>query len=293
MMKLSLLSDQALLLETKAARRKEQVAMREVLEHLEENERRLLYAKLGFESLSSYAQKELNYTKDEASARISAMRLMREVPQVKEKLDEGDLNLTHLTLAKSLFHQKKEEYSTPEKKSELLLSFEGKSKLHCQRIVATICPEALIKKETLKPVNATHTELKLVLENELLEKLERLKNLLGKNSYTELLDSLAQKELEKQTAQEKKDLSVLERQSKTSRSTTPKLRKIILRRDEGQCTWVNPETKKRCEGREHLQVDHIMPYALGGETKRENLRLLCFAHNQLEARKYFGAWKKE
>jgi 5-methylcytosine-specific restriction endonuclease McrA len=37
-----------------------------------------------------------------------------------------------------------------------------------------------------------------------------------------------------------------------------------------------------------LQIDHIKPYALGGTHDPENLRVLCAAHNQHEARKTFG-----
>ena len=37
-----------------------------------------------------------------------------------------------------------------------------------------------------------------------------------------------------------------------------------------------------------LQVDHIRPYALGGASSVENLRLLCPSHNLFMAEKVFG-----
>ena len=67
---------------------------------------------------------------------------------------------------------------------------------------------------------------------------------------------------------------------KLSRYIPSYLRKSIWERDEGQCTYVHHETKRRCASRHLLQIDHIQPFALGGRTKKENLRLLCAGHNQ-------------
>jgi len=45
---------------------------------------------------------------------------------------------------------------------------------------------------------------------------------------------------------------------------------------------------KRCQAREHLQFDHRTPLGKGGEWTSENVRLLCPAHNQLEADREYG-----
>ena len=74
---------------------------------------------------------------------------------------------------------------------------------------------------------------------------------------------------------------------KNTRYVPRKLLHQIWMRDQGQCTYADPNTKRRCQARYHLQLDHIRPFALDGETKLENLRLLCRAHNQHEARKTF------
>ena len=67
---------------------------------------------------------------------------------------------------------------------------------------------------------------------------------------------------------------------KISRYIPSHLRKYIWARDQGQCTYVHHETKRRCASRHLLQIDHIQPFALGGRTEKENLRLLCAGHNQ-------------
>ncbi|MDE0150924.1 MAG: HNH endonuclease [Bdellovibrionales bacterium] len=69
-------------------------------------------------------------------------------------------------------------------------------------------------------------------------------------------------------------------QLKQSRYIPAKIRRFIWTRDQGQCSYTCPETKKKCGSKHLLQIDHIHPYALGGSSKPNNLRLLCAGHNQ-------------
>lgn len=45
---------------------------------------------------------------------------------------------------------------------------------------------------------------------------------------------------------------------------------------------------RRCSARRCLELDHIVPLAVGGKATVENLRMRCRAHNQRYARQYFG-----
>jgi 5-methylcytosine-specific restriction endonuclease McrA len=65
------------------------------------------------------------------------------------------------------------------------------------------------------------------------------------------------------------------------------IQRAVQWRDEGRCTFVS-ENGKRCGSRMYLELDHILPVAKGGETKIENLRLLCRVHNGLMARRHLG-----
>jgi hypothetical protein len=49
------------------------------------------------------------------------------------------------------------------------------------------------------------------------------------------------------------------------------------------------ETGHRCQQRKGLQFDHVLEVARGGEASVDDIRLLCHAHNQLEAERTFGA----
>lgn len=77
-------------------------------------------------------------------------------------------------------------------------------------------------------------------------------------------------------------------QSKES-SVSPKLRAVIIYRDGSRCTFVDPIKKLRCDCRSLLEVDHVIPRALGGTNEPDNLRTLCRTHNQLAAETSFGA----
>lgn len=74
-----------------------------------------------------------------------------------------------------------------------------------------------------------------------------------------------------------------------SRRIAASLRDAVWERDEGRCTFVGPDGA-RCPATSRLEIDHIRPYALGGPSDdAANLRLMCRAHNQLLARRAFGA----
>ncbi len=53
------------------------------------------------------------------------------------------------------------------------------------------------------------------------------------------------------------------------------VRRQVWQRDGGRCRYVDRETGRRCNSRHLIEIDHILPYALGGGADPENLRLLC------------------
>ena len=61
----------------------------------------------------------------------------------------------------------------------------------------------------------------------------------------------------------------------------------VYRRDGRQCTFASKDGR-RCGSRCFLELDHVLPWAVGGEPTVENLRVRCAAHNRHAARRYFG-----
>ena len=62
----------------------------------------------------------------------------------------------------------------------------------------------------------------------------------------------------------------------------------VWRRDSGRCAFVGADGL-RCGETAWLELDHVTPWALGGRSDEpDNIRLLCRAHNQAEARRVFA-----
>jgi 5-methylcytosine-specific restriction endonuclease McrA len=78
----------------------------------------------------------------------------------------------------------------------------------------------------------------------------------------------------------------------TARTATRHISKAIKqqvwKRDQGRCTYVG-SNGKRCDSDYLVQFDHYpVPYARGGPSTVDNLRLLCAKHNRLTAKKEYG-----
>ncbi len=72
-----------------------------------------------------------------------------------------------------------------------------------------------------------------------------------------------------------------------SRHVPAYVRRAVWQRDAGQCAFV-ATTGRRCRERAFLELHHVEPYAIGGESTVANLSLRCRAHNAHEAREVFG-----
>ncbi|HZZ85924.1 MAG TPA: HNH endonuclease [Anaeromyxobacteraceae bacterium] len=65
------------------------------------------------------------------------------------------------------------------------------------------------------------------------------------------------------------------------------VRRAVWARDAGCCTFTAPDGI-RCASRWKLELDHVVPAALGGPPTADNLRLRCRTHNLLHAEAVFG-----
>jgi hypothetical protein len=65
------------------------------------------------------------------------------------------------------------------------------------------------------------------------------------------------------------------------------VRRAVWERDQGRCTFVGT-TGHRCGSQKFVQFDHVIPVARGGTATVDGVRLLCGAHNRLEAQRVFG-----
>ena len=77
-----------------------------VIELLKEVDQRKIYLALGFSSLIEFCMIELKYSESAAYRRISAMRLVRDLPSLEKKIEDGALSLAVISQATTHFRQK-------------------------------------------------------------------------------------------------------------------------------------------------------------------------------------------
>ena len=242
-------------------RQKEKLITGEILEKLQLLEDNKEYLDLGHSSLFDYLVRALGYSEATAYQRQACVRLSREVPEIKDKIEQGTLTVSAVTVAyKHLRRQPLAE------KRKTLQSLENKS----TREVKKLFLEPALPLKVKKTEYREKVHLRLELSHEQHEKLKRLKNLKShKHNLESLFEELIDKELR---VYEKTDF-------KPSRSTNPRcvskrLRNYVLKRAEYKCQH------RGCEQTQYLQIDHVIPVRQGGRAVPENLQVLCSAHNR-------------
>lgn len=340
-MNLKNLSDKELMTETLKVVALEREILVSVLHHLQEVDRRRLYAAMGYESLYDFAMKHLSYSKDQAYRRISAMRLLREIPQVEQKIGTGELSLTHIGMAQTLFQQEKrlhhKEFSTDEK-AEVLEKLAKTSTREARQVTLTYSSSpVLLAPDQIRCVTPEHSEFRFTGTERLEQKVRQIKGLLAHQkpdiSLSELFEMLCDLGLEtwdpgkiatprkRKARQAREESSSVYGDSKvkterasgftendliddeSSMETQPdgktrgdksddanppsqaEIRRQVFRRAQSKC--------ENCGSQYALEVDHIQPRALGGDSTLQNLRLLCRSCNQHAGMKVFGVDKMD
>ncbi len=278
-----------------------------VLYILKEIERRRAFAEKNYPSLYEFCIEYLGYKKGAAYRRIAALKALKDLPEIEDKIKSGRLDLMTLTQAQSYFSQKQRHHEplAKEQKLEILNTLENKSSRESEEFFLKLSPQE-IPQEKLRPINSETFELRIALPKVVQQKIEKLKMLMGANkSHLETIDALNEAlDIAIQSYEKKYKASEL----KVSATKVPALGKIlkthsqyisvhtkrrIWRRDQGQCSFIDPLNNHQCGSRFRLEIDHITPKALGGTNDFTNLRLVCRAHNQFAAIKEFGMQKME
>lgn len=308
------ISNEALVERTKELVRAERRVGVEVLKHLREIESRKLYLDHGYPSLFEMCIREFMYSAGGAQRRIQAMRLIRDLPQIEGRIEDGTLCLSTASRIQSHFHPRevevrrhsrkigipmtelKEGIDLNREKLELVERLQGKSAREVDRELAARRPEA-DRTENVRYIGKDRLSLSFSISEDLYQNLEKLKQLLShKNpsmSFEDLLGELSALALRKLDPANRKDASSRKTANpgdhrdllptlevKSTRFIPLKIKRQVWNRDGGQCTFVNIKTGRRCGSRHLLQFDHIQPHSLGGPSSAENLRLLCAGHNR-------------
>lgn len=290
-MNLKLKSNKVLVVEIKEKVANERELLIEILHYLLEIEERKIYLEMGYSSLFAFVTEELGYSEASAQRRIQAMRLIKDVPQVEEKLESGKLSLSVAAQIQGFI--RKEEIPQSDK-LELIEQLEGTSSRECEKKLIAIAPETSLPKEKTRIITEDKTMIQFIADKEMMKDIERLKFLLSHQNYQGRYDQLFKQTLkmalnqidpERREARRKRKSRSTPTSEVRSRHIPQNIRDQVWVRDHGRCQYKNPTTGKICNSQYTLQIDHIHLYSLGGGHEPENLQLLCGAHNRYRIKK--------
>ena len=307
------------------AKEREDVVL--VIEHLREFRNRRLHAREGQPSLFHYCTRVLGYAESAACRRITCVSAEERFPGTLDLLRAGDIHMEAvsllyprmnlgnwlglLTWAKGKSSREIEfkvaelaprpdiadcirQRLAPPVPAVLAANWSLDSALAPAEPVPVLEARAVIK-----PLSEDRVHFGFTGGKDLLEKIDRAKELLRHKhphgKLEEVIDELAEVFLDrKDPARRQERLDRLRRASAPSRCLEEtrripqRIKDEVWKRDEGRCVFAAADGQ-RCPAKAGLEFDHIVPWALGGRSHdTRNIRLLCRAHNQLQARRSFG-----
>lgn len=245
----------------------------EIIQHICEVDRRKLFLEMAYSSLFEYLVEEIGYAPAVAQRRIDAARLMQQIPELKEKLETGAVNLTQISKLQRMVRQaQKTAQISVDQKKHLLNAITHKSPDETDLILAKELSLPIKIGEKKRVQSDGSVRLELTLTKEEMEVLEKAKELLAHTlphaNFADTIYHLAKQLIEKRT-----------KFTSAAEVTKAQIRRRVFARDK-VCQYRNPSTGKLCASTRYLQIDHIHPKWAGGNDKIENLRLLCANHNR-------------
>ena len=247
------------------------------------------------------------YSEKEAYSRLSALRLMKELPQVEAKIEKGELNLTHITLMQTLFRQEQRAGHAFEAHDKLkaLDAVSNKSTRQTQLLRLELSSNPVeLKPDRMTPVSPEKIELTFTANAGLQLKLEQLRGLtahkqsrFGANqSLGDLFEALVNQAIEAAARPKRRIIAATAAAAAAATVAVEATATATGVESSGAATAsvVTAATTPRCAncGSVHaLESDHILPKAKGGADTPDNRRLLCRSCNQRAAIRHFGQAK--
>ena len=174
------LSNTELLQKTDSLVQEERELLAQILHCFCEIERRRLFSDHKKGSMYEFIRDRYQYSNDQVYRRLDAMRLLRELPEIEEKIISGDLNLTHLNLAHAHFRNERK-LAKPlarEAKLEVLEQISNQSVDQTKRIVLSLSsaaePESICR-DQIEPLPGDRVVMTFAAPADIVEKIQTLR----------------------------------------------------------------------------------------------------------------------
>lgn len=300
-MNLKKLSHRDLDSKLKSLVQQERELLSEVLTHIQECDRRRLFLEMGYPNLFSYLTKHVGYSEGAAQRRIDAARLMAEIPEVKEKIESGRIQLSQISQIQKVSRQKLKETARRDKsaaqkeivqgmKNQAISLLELRSSSESEQILAELFEMPIQEQTKMTRQKNESVRIEFTLSQKQAEKLQAVKEVLSHlvpdgnlpEVFEYLMDQLLTRKRAAAVAAESKS-----QEMRKNKTITEKTRRIVLQRD--QCCQVTSDlTGRKCGSRWQLEVDHIQSQWAQGDHDIHNLRAVCGQHNRHKYRKESG-----
>ncbi|MBK9293351.1 MAG: HNH endonuclease [Oligoflexia bacterium] len=227
-----------------------------------------VYQDFDCKSLYEYCVKILKLSESVAYNFITVARKAKEVPQLREAIQNGDLSVSKARKITPIL--------TPANQDQWLQMAQTLPQKKLEQEVAKSFPKEAVP-ERLKFITELRLSLTLGVSHELSEKLKQVQDLEAQRrqksvTLEETLEALVDIYLKAKSQPVARQVSL----AKKPLSIT---RQVDLR-DNGQCSFVD-QKGIRCSEKRWLHVHHMTPRSRGGDDSLENLATLCSGHHRL------------
>jgi hypothetical protein len=225
-----------------------------ILQLISEVDQRKLYLRMAYSSLFDYLTKELGYSAGSAQRRIDSARLLRQVPNLGNKIEDGSLNLSQMSQVQRTLRLARKHDNTellPNEKEILLEKLQYKSGSETELILAQefdLPIESQFKQKLQKDCSV---RLELTLSKEQMEVLEQAKALLAHalsgGNLVDVIVHLAERYVKQRKGTSTATMAQASprKDHRDQKSLRISVKKKVLNRDQG-CQFKNRQTGKVC-----------------------------------------------
>lgn len=153
----------------------------EILDCIREIERFKIHLEMGYPSVMEFLVRECGYSETSALRRIDAARIVNAIPETREELKNGNLNLSQIAIVAQSVRQKEKlgVKVNLETKKELIKAVQHKRTFEVQKIAAQILDLPVVQMEKVKVQADESVRIEFSLTKAEMEILNKAKELLG------------------------------------------------------------------------------------------------------------------